>query len=285
MHPAAILACSLCLILVGIPSLAAEDSPAAFRGGPFVLIGGGADQDTIARRILHLAGADKARLVIVPSASGTPEASGKAYQAYFKQLGARDVQVVIPVDEPTASQAAAFHQATGFFFSGGDQSRILARLGKPAWLGALQGAWRRGAVVAGTSAGAMVWGDHAILGDGPEAASATVGAGFGLLPDIVVDTHFSERGRFGRLVDATVLHAPALGIGIDPGTALILTSDGKAEVIGKGTVTLARPMGRATHSRPLSVPDLRARILAPGEHADVLEDPAFEGDRTQPLSP
>ncbi|MNY54048.1 Cyanophycinase [compost metagenome] len=106
-----------------------------------------------------------------------------------------------------------------------------------------------------------------------------------MLSGVVVDTHFSERGRFGRLVDATVRHQPDLGIGVDPGTALILTSDGKAEVIGKGTVTLARPVGHPAPTRPLSVPDLRARIMAPGEHADVLEDPVFGSDRAQSLSP
>jgi cyanophycinase len=257
----------------------------AFQGGPFVLVGGGEDQDAIGRQILRLAGGEKARLVIVPSASSTPEASGKAYQAYFKQLGAKDVQLVIPNDEPTASQAATFHQATGFFFSGGDQSRILARLSKPSWLGALQGAWRRGAVVAGTSAGAMVWGDHAILGDGQEAASAKLGAGFGMLSGVVVDTHFSERGRFGRLVDATIHHASALGIGVDPGTALILTSEGRATVIGKGTVTLAHPMGRTAYNRPLSVPDLRVRILAPGEQANLLVDAGGDGDRPHAFFP
>lgn len=283
MRPALLLTGSLLLVLACSPSLAAEQP--VFRGGPFVLIGGGADQDAVSRRIIALAGGAKARLVIVPSASSTPEASGKAYQAYFRNLGASDVQVVIPGDEPSASQAAAFHQATGFFFSGGDQSRILAKLSKPAWLGALQGAWRRGAVVAGTSAGAMVWGDQAILGDGPEPASALMGAGFGMVPGIVVDTHFSERGRFGRLVDATARHAPALGIGVDPGTALILAADGKAEVVGKGTVTLARPMGRRAPTGPLSVADLRARILAPGEQVDVLDDPVVGRDRAQSQAP
>ncbi|MNY21329.1 Cyanophycinase [compost metagenome] len=102
-----------------------------------------------------------------------------------------------------------------------------------------------------------------------------LGAGFGLLEKAVVDAHFTERGGFGRLVEATVHRAPLLGIGLEPRTALILTPDGRAEVSGQGTVTLARPMGRPAASKPLSLADVRVRILAPGEQVELLVDPIF----------
>lgn len=257
----------------------------AFQGGPFVLIGGAAVPDNVMRRILQLAGGAKARIVVVASDTKAAGAAGKAAQARFKKLGGGDVQVVIPNGEPTANQAATFHQATAFFFADGDQRAFLGKLSRPSWLGALHGAWRRGAVIAGSGAGAMVWGDHAILSTKKDQASTMLGSGFGLLGRSLVETDFSERGRFSRLLYATVKHAPDVGFGIDPGTALLLTDDGWAEVIGQGSVTLARPTGRPAATMPLSVPDARIRILAAGERLDLAQDPVFRLYGAQALVP
>ncbi|MBO9539094.1 cyanophycinase [bacterium] len=275
MRPAVAIACALCLVSAAHPMQAAEAPRRAFAGGPFVLMSDGADQEAIGRRILQLAGGDRARLVIVPAASEAPGTVGKTYQTYFKRLGARDVQVVIPTGEPSAAQAATFHQATGFFLPGGDPRKILKTLSKPSWQGALQGAWRRGAVIAGMGSGAMVWGDLAILGNEKATFHPMLGAGFGLLESAVVDAHFTDRGGFGRLVEATVHRSPVLGIGLEPKTALVVTPDGRAEVSGQGTVTLVRPMGRPAATKPLSIADVRVRILAPGEQAELLGEAVF----------
>ncbi len=277
----------LALTLVGcgapLPARAAQPtaleraSARAVANGPLLLIGGGADQDDVMKAFGRLAGGPSAALVVFPLASADPAKSGKAYVDYLAELGFKRSSALIPRGEPAESDRAAIGAAGGFFFSGGDQARILAGL-SPAWRGLLRDAWQRGAAVAGTSAGAMVWGASTIMGgdpmatgwhgDDPQQPGIRVAPGLGLWPRLVADTHFSERGRLPRLAFALARQGGGVGIGVDPQTGAILTADGQVEVLGRGTVTVVRS-GRQPAKAPLSVRDLRVDILSAGDATDV----------------
>lgn len=253
----------------------------ASAGGSFMFIGGGKDQDVIMRRLSQLAGGPDAPIVIVPFASSTPAKSGQAYVDHLAGLGHHRASVLLPGAAATQGELERIRSARGFFFSGGDQTRILKGLDAP-WRAAFQEAFRRGAVMAGTSAGAMVWGAQAILegepmatawyGDSPAQPGIRLGPAFAIAPGLIVDTHFSERGRLPRLAYAVASAKGAVGLGVDPQTAAVLHADGRLEVIGNGTVTLLKVPAQPLRA-PLSLRDMRLSILAPGDAARIDEKP------------
>ncbi|MDB5096865.1 MAG: cphB [Cyanobacteria bacterium RYN_339] len=242
-------------------------------GGPLMFIGGGKDQDEIMKAFMELAGGNDQPVLIFPLASDDPAKSGKAYVDYLGQLGATHVKFLVPHGEPTAAEAAEVASSHGMFWSGGDQARIFAAL-TPGWRAAIAGAWHHGAVVAGTSAGAMVWGKTAILGGDPMATAwsgedpakdgVQLGAGLGFAPDLVVDTHFSQRGRVPRLTYAVAKQPGSIGLGVDPETTAIVKPDGSVTVRGHGTVSLIHVPAQAVKA-PMSLRGVRLDMLSAGD--------------------
>jgi cyanophycinase len=247
-------------------------APKAATGGPFVVIGGGKDQDVVMKEFIQLSGGPAAPIVVVPLASDDPKRSGTAYVDYLQELGCTNATWLAPTDPPAPADRSRVLTAKGFFFSGGDQQRIFKGWTKP-WQQALQEAWRGGAAIAGTSAGAMVWGRSAILGgdpqqtawygDDPNHDGVRIGTGFGLLPRSIVDTHFSERGRVPRLSFATAKQADAIGIGVDPQTAAVIRTDGSLNVIGSGTVTVIQVPPQPIRL-PLSLTGMAVSLVGSG---------------------
>jgi cyanophycinase len=248
---------------------------------PMVFIGGGKDQDDVMRLIMKLAGGQDAPLVIVPLASGTPDKSGQAYVDYMRELGFPNASYVVPGAGSSAADVAKLASAKAVFFSGGDQSKILGAFG-PAWQQALKSARAKGCVVAGTSAGAMVWGQGAILGgdplqtalhgDDPAFGGIRLGKGLGLAPSLVVDTHFSERGRVPRLAYAVATQPGAVGLGVDPATAAIVHPDGRLEVAGRGTVTVLTVPAQPIKA-PMTLKDMRVHLLSAGDTLGLNAEP------------
>ena len=157
-------------------------------------------------------------------------------------------------------------EATGVFFTGGDQERITAVIGGTATDSVLQELVASGAVVlAGTSAGAaMMSGTMIVEGDarGVTRASVRTGPGLEFLPGVLIDQHFAERGRVNRLLSAVALYPHELGLGIDEDTA-ILTDGDHFEVLGSGAVTVV-DAGAATDIRvPDAGPDRPGRRAHP----------------------
>jgi cyanophycinase len=254
------------------PPLARAAATTRQPGGPVVVIGGGKDQDVVMREFIRLSGGPQAPIVVVPLASDDPARSGPAYVDYLKELGCTQASWLMPTETPTAADQKRVATAKGFFFSGGDQRRILKSWTTP-WQQALKEAWQQGAAVAGTSAGAMVWGRSAILGgdpqetawygDDPNHDGIRLGTGYGLLPRSVVDTHFSERGRLPRLAFATAKQADAIGIGVDPQTAAVIKTDGSLTVIGSGTVTVVQVPPQPIRL-PLSLTGMAVSLVGSG---------------------
>ncbi|MBC7543122.1 MAG: cyanophycinase [Candidatus Sericytochromatia bacterium] len=241
--------------------------------GPIMVIGGGKDQDLIMQTFITLSGGKAAPLVVVTLASDDPAKSGQAYVDYLKQLGCTNARFILPSTSGTAPDQQAFAAGRGFFFSGGDQRRILSNL-TGTWQTAIKSAWQHGATIAGTSAGAMVWGRTAILGGDPQQTAwygedpthdgIRLGSGFGFLPGTVVDTHFSERGRLPRLAFATAKDAGGLGIGVDPQTAAIIRPSGSLTVTGNGTVTVVQVPAQPI-KLPMSLKNMTVSVLSAGD--------------------
>ncbi len=212
-----------------------------------VIIGGAEDKEDdchILREFVRRAGSTKANIVIMTAATELPREVGENYIRIFERLGAENVRIIDTETRDDASSSTALGaiaKATGIFFTGGDQARITSILKDTEIDTAIHKRFSEGVVVAGTSAGAAVMPDKMIIeGDSqtnPRMEIVEMGPGLGFLPGVVIDQHFSQRGRLGRLISALIQEPAVLGFGIDENTAMVV-SDSQIEVIGQGSVTI-----------------------------------------------
>ena len=215
--------------------------------GKLLIIGGAEDKEgdcKILREFLRCAGGTKAHIVIMTAATSLPGEVGDNYIRVFERLGAEDVRVVdtqTPEEARNPEYLEAIQQATGIFFTGGDQARIISCLKDTKLDAAIHKRYAEGIIIGGTSAGAAMMPDMMIIeGDSetnPRVDVVAMGPGMGFLPGVVIDQHFAQRGRLGRLVSALLLQPAVLGFGIDENTAILVSGD-EFEVIGESAVTV-----------------------------------------------
>jgi len=214
--------------------------------GRLLIIGGAECRGSgLLERFIELCGGEAARIVLVTTATGVPEEVHAGYDRVFRRLGAdrtRELRLRGRSDADGDDAAKLLEDATGVFFSGGDQSRLRTLVGSRTndiLRGRLNAG--EGLVIAGTSAGATAMGRTMILGgEGPGVSAAAVrtGPGLGLIPKALIDMHFSERGRLPRLLSAVALDPDHLGVGIGENTG-ILVEGSRFEVLGTGVATVA----------------------------------------------
>lgn len=216
--------------------------------GKLVIIGGAEnkqDNCDILEKIVELAGGSNGNLALLTVAATDYKEIGEEYVRIFGRLGLNKVSVVNIGDRKDAEEGkyeTAIAQATCIFFTGGDQLRITSLMCGTATERILQKTFEEGVVIAGTSAGASVMSQTMITSgnddDSPKKCTLKMAPGLGLLNGVVVDQHFAQRGRIGRLLTAVAQNPRILGIGIDEDTAVIVNSDAVFEVIGSHAVTV-----------------------------------------------
>ncbi len=247
--------------------------------GPLVIIGGHEDKEgerlilkQVARRLRG------GRLIIATVASHEPEGYFDAYKAAFADLGVTDlVELYVHDRAETLSDEILepLRDAAGVFFTGGDQLRISSQIGDTPVERFVRKIHTNGGLIAGTSAGASVMSDTMLV-RGSSAETHRIGdlhmaAGLGLIHDVIIDQHFAERGRIGRLLGAVAQNPRILGIGIDEDTAIVV-EDGEFEVHGRagvyvvdGSGVTASNIAEAKPDRALSIYDIRMHVLSAGD--------------------
>ena len=230
--------------------------------GPVMPIGGAEETEPggeILERFIELAGGKKARIAIIPTASDDPQRSGEGYATLFREMGAKEadwLRVERREDANAEEALSLLREATGIYITGGDQARLVRLLVGTLVMECIRMRNADGVIVAGTSAGAsilsalMMAGGTGVGGDSNGAAArkgmVDVVAGFGLLQDIIIDQHFSQRGRIGRLLSVFAGTPGLLGIGLDEDTAVLIDREGTLEALGSNMVTIVD--GRDTTS-------------------------------------
>lgn len=224
--------------------------------GALIIIGGAEDkvgECRILREFLRIGKGRHARVLVMTVATELPIEVGMDYVEVFKRLGAEDVRTFDVSCREAANRDSAVEfarDATCIFFTGGEQLRITKLLGGTRMDAALHDALRRGVVLAGTSAGASMMSSTMIV-DGeaetnPRISMVNMAPGMEFLEGAVVDQHFAQRGRVGRLVSAVAQYPHHLGLGIDEDTAVIV-EDRAFRVLGHGAVSVV-DAGTLTHS-------------------------------------
>ncbi|NJP10466.1 MAG: cyanophycinase [Leptolyngbyaceae cyanobacterium RU_5_1] len=248
--------------------------------GQLVIIGGAEDKEgdcKILREFVRCAGGTKSHIVVLTAATSLPGEVGDDYTHVFERLGAESIRVVDTdkredADRPDAIEAIA--GATGIFFTGGNQVRIIECIKGTQLDAAIRKRHAEGAVIGGTSAGAAVMPVTMIVeGDSetnPRVDVVEMGPGMGFLPGIVIDQHFAQRGRLGRLLSALLQEPADLGFGIDENTAVIVDGD-EVEVIGQGAVTVVdeaettyNNLDQTLKDEPLAIFGAKLHILPHG---------------------
>jgi cyanophycinase len=249
-----------------------------------IIIGGHedkTDKKLILRAVAERVGSGK--LVIATVASGIQKEQYEEYERIFRGLGVRHVyklEVETREDALSDRNVRVLDDCTAIFFTGGDQVKITSQLGCSPVCERIQEIYEKGGCIAGTSAGASVMSETMMVsGEGDEThkigGALRLAPGLGLIRGIIVDQHFAERGRIGRLLGAVSQNPRIIGIGIDENTAVIVERDRKFTVLGEGGVTIL-DAGASTYSnitdeetdRSLSVFDVKLHMLSQGDIYD-----------------
>jgi cyanophycinase len=225
--------------------------PVGTSPGPLVAIGGAEDKlgrRTVLRTFVSLAGGRAAKIAVVPTASTLGPEVVEVYDALFRKLGAKDVVAARPETREEAEDpdvVSLLDDVTGIFMTGGNQLKLSGIVNGTAFGEAIRGAHARGAVVGGTSAGASIQSSHMVAfgtgGTTPKQRMTQLAAGLGLVRDVVIDQHFEQRNRYGRLLMLVAQSPGLLGIGVDEDTGAVITEDDGVQllgVVGRGVVTV-----------------------------------------------
>lgn len=241
-------------------------------------------EDGILAHVVRESGGVEAKIVVIPTASSIPVEVGENYLHAFKQLGCGNVKVLQiknRIHSGNAEYMKAIEEADCIMFGGGDQSKIVAAMGNTRMHQLILDKYHNSnLVIAGTSAGAMCMSTEMIAGgsatDALVKGAVRLGTGMGFLPQTVIDSHFIQRARFGRLAEAVAAFPHLIGIGLAEDTGVIVKEGRHLKVIGSGMVILFDGHG-LTHNNhailkmgtPMSMSDLKVHILANGDRYDL----------------
>ncbi len=241
-------------------------------------------EEGILFHVVSEAGGIDANIVVIPTASSIPVEVGENYLTAFSTLGCKNVEVLdirSKEDSETEKAIALIKHADCVMFSGGDQSKIADKIGGTSIHRILTERYKnvKGFVIAGTSAGAMAMANEMIAG-GSASESFVKGAvkmykGLSLIPELIIDTHFIRRGRFGRVSEAVAKFPNLVGLGLAEDTGLIIKNN-TFEVIGSGMVIVfdGRKIKHNNHKilkegTPMSLTNLRTHILSNGDRFNI----------------
>lgn len=254
--------------------------------GWIVPVGGAEEKEqdpVILRRFVEVSGGPAARIVVIPTASRLPD-TGRRYEAIFRGLGARTAESLpfeTRADAERHDWLDVLERATGIFLTGGNQLQLSTILGGTPVAKAIRRLNARGVTVGGTSAGAAILSEHMIAfgqsGATPKAGLASLAPGFGLTNRIVIDQHFRQRDRLGRLLAVLAFNPFAVGLGLDEDTAAFLGPDDVLHVEGAGAITVV-DVARLSHSSmafanpgdPVCLTGITLHILTKGARYDFI---------------
>jgi len=255
-------------------------------GADILIIGGAEDklnERHILRKFVELSGGLEASVLIVPVPSDFPVVTATLYKSIFQSLGIEKVSVLEATsrqDLLKVDEVKVLDGITGVFLTGGDQMRLSSIIGGTKFLLELKERVKNGVTIAGSSAGASSMSSTMIVRGEPKVQplkdSIRLCPGLGILKNIIIDQHFTERNRLSRLITAIAYNPSNLGIGIDENTAIHIKKNGVLQVLGAGTVTIIDGSGisyntisEVEEAEPFSVMGLQINILSSSVRYDI----------------
>ena len=259
--------------------------------GYIIPIGGAEEKlnnPEILDRFVDVCGGKESRIGIIPTASEL-EDTGRNYEKLFRKLGCKHARVlhfVTREDCQSDKDLDYIEKCDGVFMTGGNQLRLSTTIGGTAIAQAIRRRNAAGMHVAGTSAGAAFMPEHMIAGghegSTPTPDMVTMAPGLGLTNNFIIDQHFRQRDRLGRLLTALAYNPFAVGLGLDEDTAAFIKPGDELEVVGTGGITLIDPsdlkyssMDRARRGEPVSLIGVKLHILVAGGRFEIATREAY----------
>jgi len=252
-----------------------------------IIIGGKEDRSNnkvILSEVARRVGSGKLVVTTVAMANGTDQLFDQ-YEKAFRALGVKHLYNLEISERGEAKQPGKIKildDASGVFFTGGDQIKITSQIGDTPIFARIREIYEDGGVIAGTSAGAAVMSETMLVEGGDEnshviSGSVRMAPGLGLINGVIIDQHFMERGRFGRLIGAVAQNPKNLGVGIDEQTAIVVERGNGFYVLGSGGVYVVDGTG-VTYSnvaeedphKTISIYDVKMHMLSQGDRFDLL---------------
>ncbi len=254
--------------------------------GNLIIIGGHEAKQgdtTILQEVAKQALDGNGALTIVTVATQLPEEVGAEYQAVFKRLGVKRIEIL---DIRTREQAydednvAKIAKAAVIFFTGGDQLRITSQVGDSLVFRCMRDVYHKGGTIVGTSAGAAAMPETMLVGGASDSSNRisalSMAPGLAFMSGVVIDSHFAERGRMGRLLGAVAQNPRNLGLGIDEDTAIMVQPEGVLRVIGSGAVYIVdgseisySSLSEQNAEGVVSIDDVTIHVLGSDDHFDL----------------
>lgn len=235
--------------------------------GRLVVVGGGTTLNAVVDRSLEMAGGKSAKVAIIAEAN--PE-NGPGSLSQWKRTDAAEVSLINP--RQPAEAVKLIREANLIWMPGGLQGVFMNSIEGTGIAEAVRARYRAGAVIGGTSAGAAVM-SKTMIGGRSDLDCLRAGStpflmdGIGLWPEVIVDQHFLQKGRFNRLALAVLDHPKLVGVGIDEETAVIVHGS-EFEVLGNGNVTVvdARKASqeKLIKGEPAAVRNMTIHVLRAG---------------------
>lgn len=264
--------------------------------GNLIIIGGAEDKEgdkEILKRVAKYIDSEKEKLIIATIATEYPEKSYENYKNVFSNLGIKNIDkldISTREDAFNKKNVELINNSNLLFFTGGDQLRITSMIGGSPIYDAVKSLCANGGLIAGTSAGASVMSDTMIVqgedDESPHKCTLKMSPGLGLVNNIIIDQHFAQRGRIGRLLTAIAQNPEVLGIGIDEDTAIVVSDKGTAEVIGSGAVYFIdgssidySNVSEQYSDEVLSMFNVKLHVLKEGNRFNLLDKVPFEEDK------
>lgn len=253
--------------------------------GNLIIIGGHEEKQgdcAILKAVAQHARDGNGALTVVTVATQLPEEVGAEYQDLFKRLGVKQIEIL---DIRTREQAyaednvAKIAKASVIFFTGGDQLRITSQVGDSLVFRCMRQVYQKGGMIVGTSAGAAAMPETMLIGGASDSSNRisalSMAPGLAFIADVVIDSHFAERGRMGRLLGAVAQNPRNLGLGIDENTAIIVRGS-HFEVIGSGAVYIVdgteisySSLSEQNPEGVVSIDDVTIHVLGAADHFDL----------------
>ena len=266
--------------------------------GNLIIIGGAEDKEgkkEILKRVCECINKDTDILLVATVATEYPEEAAKKYNKAFGELGVNNIEVLDISNRQDAFKGENIklvQKASLIFFTGGDQLRITSLIGGSPIYDVLKQATDQGIYIVGTSAGASVMSNTMIIeGDdeeSPRKCTLKMASGLGLINNIIIDQHFVQRGRIGRLLTGVAQNPQVLGVGIDENTAIIVNKSGDVEVIGEGAVyfidgsEISYSNVSEQHSdEVLSIYNVRIHVLKEGNKFSLINKKPFKEEEAE----
>lgn len=250
--------------------------------GNLIVIGGAEDKYGTREILLNLCSKvdkEKDELVVITTATQIPEEIGPMYKDIFGNMGVKNISILNIQKREEAYDSSNINMAKRaaiLYFSGGDQLRLTSLLGGTPIFETIKSKFKEGCIFAGTSAGASVMSDTMVVtgpnDESPRKCTLKMAAGFGFVKGAIIDQHFAQRGRLGRLLTGIAENPENIGIGIDENTAIIVNQQNEFTVIGGGAVYVIDGKGISDNNvseqypdEVLSIFDVKLHVLKNGD--------------------